>query len=65
MKKAIGGILAGGGLLGVIYYAYMYFQNSESFEAFGADIAVSTGNYVPILISAVVMFVGIGISRIK
>lgn len=65
MKKAIGSILAGGGLLGVIFYTYQYFQNSESFEAFGADIAVSTGNYVPILISAVVMFVGIGISRIK
>lgn len=65
MKKAIGSILAGGGMLGVIFYTYQYFQNSESFEAFGADIAVSTGNYVPILISAVVMFVGIGISRIK
>ena len=65
MKKTIGQILGAGGLIGVIYYGYMYFQDSESFEAFGADVAVSTGNYVPVLISAVVMLAGILISRSK
>ncbi|MFV1885310.1 MAG: hypothetical protein ACMZ7B_12535 [Balneola sp.] len=65
MKKTIGSILAGGGLLGVLYFGYQYFQDSESFEAFGADVAVSTGDYVPILISAVVMLVGIVIARLK
>jgi hypothetical protein len=43
----------------------MYFQDSESFEAFGADVAVSTGDYVPVLISAVVMLAGILIARSK
>lgn len=65
MKKTIGNVLAGGGLLGVIYFGYQYFQNSESFETFGADIAVSTGNYVPIIISGVVLIAGIVISRMK
>lgn len=65
MKKTIGGVLAGGGLLGVIYFGFKYFQDSESFEAFGADIAVSTGDYVPILVCAVVMLAGIIISRTK
>ncbi|SMO51197.1 hypothetical protein [Gracilimonas mengyeensis] len=65
MKKTIGSILAGGGLLGVIYFSYQYFQNSESFEAFGADVAVSTGNYVPIIISAAVMIVGVLVTRMK
>ncbi len=65
MKKTIGSILAGGGLVGILYFGYQYFQNSESFEAFGADIAVSTGDYVPILVSAVVMLVGIVITRVK
>lgn len=65
MKKRIGSILAGGGLLGVIYFGYQYFQNSESFEAFGADIAISTGNYVPVIISAVVLVIGIVIARLK
>lgn len=65
MKKTIGGILTAGGLLGVIYYGYQYFQDSQSFEAFGADVAVSTGDYTPIIISAVVMIAGIVISKLN
>jgi len=65
MKKTIGQIMGAGGLIGVIYFGYMYFQDSESFEAFGADVAISTGDYVPILISAVVMLAGILIARSK
>ena len=65
MKKTIGQILGAGGLIGIIYFGYVYIQDSESFEAFGADVAVSTGNYVPILISAVVMLAGIVIARSK
>ncbi len=65
MKKTIGQILGAGGLIGLIFYTYQYFQDSESFEAFGADVAVSTGDYVPIIISALVMVVGILIARSK
>jgi hypothetical protein len=65
MKKTIGGVLSIGGLIGVIFYTYQYMQDSESFSAFGADVAVSTGNWVPILISALVMVVGILLSRGK
>ncbi|MEP1305055.1 MAG: hypothetical protein ABJK11_01900 [Balneola sp.] len=65
MKKTIGQIMGAGGLIGVIYFGYMYFQDSESFEAFGADVAVSTGDYVPALISAVVMLAGVLIARSK
>jgi len=65
MKKTIGQILGAGGLIGLIFYTYQYFQDSESFEAFGADVAVSTGDYVPIIISALVMVVGILIAKSK
>ncbi|MBO6523296.1 MAG: hypothetical protein JJ971_05675 [Balneolaceae bacterium] len=65
MKKTIGSILAGGGLLGVLYFGYQYFQDSESFEALGADVAISTGDYVPVLVSAIVMLAGIVITRVK
>jgi hypothetical protein len=65
MKKTIGGILSIGGLIGVIFYTYQYMQDSESFSAFGADVAVSTGNWVPILISALVMVVGVLLTRSK
>ncbi|MFD2531391.1 hypothetical protein [Gracilimonas halophila] len=63
MKETIGRILMIGGVLGVVYYGYQYFQDSESFEAFGADVAVSTGDYTPIIISAVVMLAGIVITK--
>lgn len=65
MKNTIGSILAAGGMLGIIYYGYQYLQDSESFEAFGADVAISTGDYTPIIISAVVMLVGIVISKLN
>ena len=65
MKKTIGGILSIGGLIGIIFYTYQYMQDSESFSAFGADVAVSTGNWVPILISALVMVVGVLLTRSK
>lgn len=63
MKKTIGGILSIVGLIGVIFYTYQYMQDSESFSALGADIAVSTGNWVPILISALVLVVGVLLAR--
>lgn len=65
MKKTIGQIMGAGGLIGVLYFGFRYFQDSESFEAFGADVAVSTGDYVPVLISAVVMLAGILIAKSK
>lgn len=63
MKDMIGKVLTVGGLLGVMYYGYHYYEASESFEAFGADVAISTGDYTPIIISAVVMIAGIVITR--
>ncbi len=63
MRNIVGGILTAGGLLGVIYFGYQYIQDSESFEAFGADVAISTGNYVPIIISAVVLVAGIIVTK--
>tara|TARA_R110002096_G_scaffold183757_20_gene362021 strand:- start:8681 stop:8881 length:201 start_codon:yes stop_codon:yes gene_type:complete len=65
MKKIIGNILGAGGLIGVIYFGFQYFQDSDTFEAFGADVAVSTGDYVPVLISAIVMLAGVAMSRMK
>ena len=65
MRNIIGGILAACGLVGIVYYGYQYFQNSQSFEAFGADVAISTGDYTPIIISAVVMIAGIVVSKLN
>ncbi|WP_281280662.1 hypothetical protein [Fodinibius saliphilus] len=40
-------------------------NNSESFELLGADVAVSTGDWVPILISLIVFVAGLLIYRSK
>lgn len=65
MKKTIGGILIAAGLIGLIFYTIQYLDDSESFEVLGADVAVSTGDYVPIIISAVILIAGVVIAKVK
>jgi hypothetical protein len=65
MKQTLGSILSIGGLIGIIFFGYQYLDDSESFELLGADIAVSTGDYVPILISLIVLVAGLLIYRSK
>ncbi|MFU8861959.1 MAG: hypothetical protein ACNA8K_16230 [Cyclonatronaceae bacterium] len=65
MNKTIGGILSVAGIIGIIFFGYQYLQDSESFSILGADVAVSTGDYVPILVSVAVLVVGMVIYRAK
>ena len=65
MKNSVGYLLSVAGLIGVIYFTYEYMQESESFSVLGADVAVSTGDWVPIAISALVMVIGLLLSRAK
>jgi len=59
MKRKIGAIISFAGFAGIVYYGYQYVQDSESFEVLGADIAVSTGDYVPIVVSVLVLLIGL------
>ncbi len=63
MKRITGIILTVSGLAGVIYYGIEYLEDSDSFSVLGTDVAVSTGNYTPILISLVVMLIGLLLIR--
>lgn len=65
MNQTLGGILSVAGLVGIIYFGYQYLEESESFQLLGADVAVSTGDYVPILISVIVFIVGLIVYRSK
>lgn len=65
MNQTIGGILSVAGFIGIIFFGYQYLADSESFSVFGADVAVSTGDIVPVLISLVVLVVGLVIYRSK
>ncbi len=63
MQKTIGYILSIAGLVGVIIFTIQYMQDTEEFSVLGADVAVSTGDWIPIVISALVMVIGIVMSR--
>lgn len=57
--KQVGVILLIIGIIGLAYFGYEAFQESESFEILGADIAVSTANWTPVIVSGVVALVGL------
>ncbi len=65
MNQTIGGILSVAGLIGIIFFGYQYMADTESFQLLGTDVAVSTGDVVPIVISAIVLIVGLVIYRSK
>jgi hypothetical protein len=65
MNKTLGSILSIAGLIGLIFFGYQYMADTESFQLFGADIAISTGDIVPVVISAIVLIVGLVLYRSK
>ena len=57
--KTVGIILLVIGILGTIVFGIQALGNSESFSVLGIDIAVSSANWSPVIISALVLVVGI------
>jgi hypothetical protein len=47
------------GIIGVVVFGIQAMNESESFSILGAKIAVSTANWTPVIISAVVLIVGL------
>lgn len=59
MKKTIGIILTIAGLIGTIITGIQAADQSESFSFLGLDIAVSSANWVPLIISVAVLIIGL------
>lgn len=57
--KILGTILLIIGLIGIIVFGIQAFQDSESFNFLGLDIAVSSANWTPVIVSGIVLIVGI------
>lgn len=63
--KVIGIILAILGGIGTLVFGVQAMQDSESFKLFGMDIAVSTANWTPVIISVAMLIIGVIMSRGK
>lgn len=57
--KTIGIILLILGAIGTIVFGIQAMQESESFSLLGMDIAVSSANWTPVIISVILLVVGI------
>ncbi|MGM0582734.1 MAG: hypothetical protein ACQETL_18800 [Bacteroidota bacterium] len=56
--KTIGTIILVIGIVGTIMFGYQVMQDSESFSVLGMDIAVSSADWTPLIVSVVVLLVG-------
>lgn len=65
MNRTLGAIFMLVGLAGVAYYGVMYIKKTDSFNFFGAEVVISSGEYAPILVSAIILVVGLFIYQVK
>lgn len=63
--KALGIILLILGLTGIVVFGIQAVNDSESFSFLGLDIAVSSANWTPVIVSGVVTLIGIIILAIR
>lgn len=57
--KTVGIILLVIGAAGTLIYGIQAVQDSESMSVLGMDIAVSTANWTPVIISVLMLIVGL------
>ena len=63
--KTAGIVLIVIGIIGTILFGIQALNQSESFSLFGLDIAVSSANWTPVIISVVVLVIGIVLVNIR
>lgn len=63
--KILGIVLLVVGLLGLAYFGYQAWQDSESFNLLGVDVAVSKADWMPVIVSALVAVLGYVLTRVK
>ena len=63
--KIAGTIITVLGIIGLIIFGIQAMNDSESFSFLGMDIAVSTANWTPVIVSGVVTLIGVVILAIS
>ncbi|WP_158860177.1 hypothetical protein [Lunatibacter salilacus] len=57
--KTVGIVLLILGAIGTVVFGIQAMQDSESFSLLGVDIAVSSANWTPVIISVILLVVGL------
>lgn len=57
--RTIGIVLLILGAVGTIIFGIQAMQDSESFSLLGMDVAVSSANWTPVIISVVLLIIGV------
>ncbi len=57
--KLVGIVLLILGIIGGVYFGIQAINASESFGILGAEVAVSTANWTPVIVSGVVLVIGV------
>ncbi|WP_159520902.1 hypothetical protein [Sunxiuqinia indica] len=63
--KIVGTVLLILGIIGVVVFGIQAFNDSESFNVLGAEVAVSKANWTPLIVSALVLVAGIVLPMTK
>lgn len=53
------------GIIGVVIFGIQALNESESFSILGADVAVSSANWTPVIISGVVLVAGLILMMVR
>lgn len=56
--KTVGIILLVVGIIATLIFGVQAIQESESFSFLGMDIGVSTANWTPVIVSAIILIIG-------
>ncbi len=56
--KILGIVLLAIGIIGTLFFGIKAMQDSDSFSFMGVDVAVSTADWTPVIISVVLLAVG-------
>lgn len=63
--RIVGSVLLILGIIGLVVFGIQAFNDSESFNILGAEVAVSTANWTPVIVSAVVLVIGFFLTMSK
>ena len=63
--KLLGNLLLIAGIIGCLVFGYQAWEDSQSFEFLGLNVAISSAEWTPVIISGCVLLLGMLILRLR